>query len=157
MAQINPMGISQQNANQFMAVPQNYGAASPVNNGQGQPFVNTISNSIVWTETEDEAKNWMVGPNNRVFVFVGDNKTLYIKEKNSDGRPLKTEIYDLNKRQVIEEGNPIDLSGYVKIDDVQSMIDNAVQKALSENRRNNNRNFQNRRNYSRNGGGMNDE
>lgn len=117
-----------------------------------QAFSSTISNSIVWVETEDEAKTWMVGPNNRVFVFVGDNKVLYVKEKNSDGRPLKTEIYDLDKRQTIEEGTSVDLSGYVKKDDVQSMIDAAVAKALAESNKNRNRNFQNRKNYNRNGG-----
>lgn len=113
---------------------------------------NAILNSIVWTETEEEAKTWMVGPNNRVFVFVGNNEVLYIKEKNSDGRPLKTEIYDLNKRQIIEEGGSIDLTGYVKKDDVQSMIDAAVAKALAESNKNRNRNFQNHRNFNRNGG-----
>ena len=113
---------------------------------------NTISNSIVWVETEDEAKTWMVGPNNRVFAFVGDNTSLYIKEKNSDGRPLKTEIYDLVKRQVIEDGDQVDLSKYVKKEDVQSMIDAAVSKALAESNRNRNKNFQNRKNYNRNGG-----
>jgi hypothetical protein len=120
---------------------------SPAN----QAFSNTISNSIVWVETEDEAKNWMVGPNNRVFVFVGDNEILYVKEKNSDGRPLKTEIYDLNKRQVIEEGSQVDLSGYVKKEDVQAMIDAAVSRAVSESR-NKNKNFQNHKNSNRNGG-----
>ena len=119
-------------------------------NSPTQP--NAILNSIVWTETEEEAKTWMVGPNNRVFVFVGNNEVLYIKEKNSDGRPLKTEIYDLNKRQIIEEGGSVDLSGYVKKDDVQSMIDAAVAKALAENNKNRNRNFQNHRNFNRNGG-----
>lgn len=111
---------------------------------------NTITNSIVWVEKEDEGKNWMVGPNNRVFIFVGDNEVLYIKEKNSDGRPLKTEVYDLSKRQVIEEGTPVDLTGYVRKDDVQAMIDDAVNKALNENRRN--KNYQNHRNFNRNGG-----
>lgn len=131
-----------------IGVNQNPTQISPVN----QMFSNTISNSIVWVETEDEAKTWMVGPNNRVFVFVGDNQTLYVKEKNSDGRPLKTEIYDLNKRQTIEEGTSVDLTNYVKKDDVQSMIDAAVAKALAEN--NKNKNFKNNyrnKNY-RNGG-----
>lgn len=122
----------------------------PVQAPLSQAIPNTISNSIVWVETEDEARNWMVGPNNRVFVFVGDNKILYIKEKNSDGRPLKTEVYDLDKRQLIEEGASVDLTNYVRKDDVQAMIDDAVNKALNENRRN--KNFQNHRNFNRNGG-----
>lgn len=143
--QINQYGISQQNANQFSQMQPNYMQPQPGQLPMSQPFSNTISNSIVWTETEEEGKNWMVGPNNRVFIFVGDNKVLYIKEKNSDGRPLKTEIYDLTKRQVIEEGESIDLSGYVRKEDVQSMIDDAVNKALAEN----NRNIQNNRNNYR--------
>ena len=115
-----------------------------------QAFSNTISNSIVWVETDDEAKTWMVGPNNRVFIFVGDNETLYIKEKNSDGRPLKTEIYDMNRRQVIEDSQ-VDLSGYVKKEDVQAMIEAAVSKAVAETKKN--RNFQNHgKNGNRNGG-----
>lgn len=134
---LSPVGTNL-NTNPTQTIPTNQG------------FTNTISNSIVWVETEDEAKNWMVGPNNRVFVFVGDNKVLYVKEKNSDGRPLKTEIYDLDKRQIIEEGQTVDLNNYVKKDDVQSMIDAAVAKALSESRKN--KNFQNHRNNSRNGG-----
>lgn len=148
------MAISQYGSQMYAPMGQNgpsIGANQNVPaqiNPVAQAFTNTISNSIVWVETEDEAKTWMVGPNNRVFVFVGDNKTLYIKEKNSDGRPLKTEIYDLDKRKVIEEGTP-DLSGYVKKEDVQSMIDAAVSKALSESNKNRNRNFQNNRKYNR--------
>lgn len=133
----NQMGIN--------ASPQNFNTMQQATN---QPFTNTITNSIVWVETEEEAKTWMVGPNNRVFVFVNDNDVLYIKEKNSDGRPLKTEIYDLTKRQVIEEGGSIDLKDYVRKDDVSKMISDAVAAALAErdNRRNNYRNNQNRRN-----------
>ena len=140
------------NTSPSSAVP-NYNTMQPATN---QPFTNTITNSIVWVETEEEAKTWMVGPNNRVFVFVGDNLSLYVKEKNSDGRPLKTEIYDLTKRQVIEEGESVDLSKYVKKEDVSKMIEEAVASALEENRRKNYRNNQNRRNSYRNGG-MNDE
>lgn len=140
------------NTSPSSAVP-NYNTMQPATN---QPFTNTITNSIVWVETEEEAKTWMVGPNNRVFVFVGDNLSLYVKEKNSDGRPLKTEIYDLTKRQVIEEGESVDLSKYVKKEDVSKMIEEAVSSALEENRRKNYRNNQNRRNSYRNGG-MNDE
>lgn len=88
----------------------NYGTIQPAN----QVFTNQIQNSIVWVETEEEAKTWMVGPNNRVFIFVKDNEVLYIKEKNSDGRPLKTEIYDLSKRQILDNNTSIDLGNYVK-------------------------------------------
>ena len=108
----------------------NYGTIQPAN----QVFTNQIQNSIVWVETEEEAKTWMVGPNNRVFIFVKDNEVLYIKEKNSDGRPLKTEIYDLSKRQTLDDNTSIDLGNYVKKEDVQKMIDAAVEKAISKTR-----------------------
>lgn len=108
----------------------NYGTMQPAN----QAFLNQIQNSIVWVETEEEAKTWMVGPNNRVFIFVKDNEVLYIKKKDSDGRPLKTEIYDLSKRQTLDDSTSIDLGNYVKKDDVQKMIDSAVEKALSKSR-----------------------
>ena len=81
---------------------------------------------------------------------------VYFKEKNADGRPLKTEIYDLDKRQVIEEGYSIDLSGYVKKEDVSKMISDAVAAALAE--KNDQRKYyrnQNGRNYRN--GGTNDE
>ena len=94
-----------------------------------------ITNTIVWVETEDEAKNWMVAPNNRVFIFVGDNNALYVKEKNSDGRPLKTEIYDLERRNIIEESSQVDLTNYVRKDDVALMIEDAVNRALKQNKR----------------------
>ena len=146
-----PQYNAYQQQSSFNQLPQQIGQPMPpVQAPLSQAIPNTISNSIVWVETEDEARNWMVGPNNRVFVFVGDNKILYIKEKNSDGRPLKTEVYDLDKRQTIEEGASVDLTGYVRKEDVQSMIDDAVNKALGENRRN--KNYQNHRNFNRNGG-----
>ena len=122
-------GINNQLPNMTTPV-SNYGTLQPAN----QAFVNQIQNSIVWVETEEEAKTWMVGPNNRVFIFVKDNEALYIKEKNSDGRPLKTEIYDLSKRQNLDDGASIDLDNYVKKEDVSKMIDAAVAKALSSNR-----------------------
>lgn len=152
------MNYTQQNYNNqpngnygLSASQQNFNTMQQATN---QPFTNTITNSIVWVETEEEGKTWMVGPNNRVFIFIGDNKSLYIKEKNSDGRPLKTEIYDLNKRQVIEEGASVDLSGYVRKDDVSKMISEAVAAALAENEKNrrNYRNQNHRNSYNRNGG-----
>lgn len=138
--------------NPYQQNPQSYSTPQQATN---QPFTNSIMNSIVWVETEEEAKTWMVGPNNRVFVFVGDNQVLYVKEKNSDGRPLKTEIYDLTKRQVIEGGDTVDLKDYVRKEDVSKMISDAVAAAMAERdnqsqRRYYNRN-QNGRNY-RNGG-----
>lgn len=141
-----------QQSNPYQPNPQSYSTPQQATN---QPFTNSIMNSIVWVETEEEAKTWMVGPNNRVFVFVGDNQVLYVKEKNSDGRPLKTEIYDLTKRQVIEGGDTVDLKDYVRKEDVSKMISDAVAAAMAERdnqsqRRYYNRN-QNGRNY-RNGG-----
>lgn len=131
---------------------QNQQVYNNLQQATNQPFTNSIVNSIVWVETEEEAKTWMVGPNNRVFVFVGDNQVLYVKEKNSDGRPLKTEIYDLTKRQVIEGGDSVDLNEYVRKEDVSKMISDAVAAAMAE--RDNQRRYyknQNGRNY-RNGG-----
>ena len=152
------MNQSLPNTYQFGQQPYNVTQQSynTMQQATNQSFTNSITNSIVWVETEEEAKTWMVGPNNRVFVFVGDNEVLYVKEKNSDGRPLKTEIYDLDKRQVIEEGSSIDLNNYVKKDDVSKMISDAVAAALAE--RDNRRNYrnQNHRNSYRNGG-QNDE
>lgn len=131
---------------------QNQQVYNNLQQATNQPFTNSIVNSIVWVETEEEAKTWMVGPNNRVFVFVGDNQVLYVKEKNSDGRPLKTEIYDLTKRQIIEGGDSVDLNEYVRKEDVSKMISDAVAAAMAE--RDNQRRYyknQNGRNY-RNGG-----
>ena len=137
--------------NPYQQSPQTFNNLQQATN---QPFTNSIMNSIVWVETEEEAKTWMVGPNNRVFIFVGDNAVLYVKEKNSDGRPLKTEIYDLTKRQVIEGDSTVDLKDYVRKEDVSKMISDAVAAAMAERdnsqRRYYNRN-QNGRNY-RNGG-----
>lgn len=128
MNQYNVPTTSMNNQLPNMTTPvSNYGTMQPAN----QVFTNQIQNSIVWVETEEEAKTWMVGPNNRVFIFVKDNEVLYIKEKNSDGRPLKTEIYDLSKRQILDNNTSIDLGNYVKKDDVQKMIDAAVAKAIS--------------------------
>lgn len=128
MNQYNVPTTSINNQLPSMTTPvSNYGTIQPAN----QVFTNQIQNSIVWVETEEEAKTWMVGPNNRVFIFVKDNEVLYIKEKNSDGRPLKTEIYDLSKRQIIDNNTSIDLGNYVKKEDVQKMIDAAVAKAIS--------------------------
>lgn len=122
-------GINNQLPNMTTPV-SNYGTMQPAN----QAFVNQIQNSIVWVETEEEAKTWMVGPNNRVFIFVKDNEVLYIKKKDADGRPLKTEIYDLSKRQILDDGASIDLGNYVKKEDVSKMIDAAVAKALASSR-----------------------
>ena len=154
------MAINQYGNQYYQQQGQNQnGPSSPVGPYSGQNqisplnqvFSNTITNSIVWVETEDEAKTWMVGPNNRVFIFVGDNEVLYVKEKNSDGRPLKTEIYDLSKRQMVEEGLGIELKEYVRKEDVQKMIDEAVAKATENQRNKNGRNFQNHsKNYKNN-------
>lgn len=122
-------GINNQLPNMTTPV-SNYGTLQPAN----QAYINQIQNSIVWVETEEEAKTWMVGPNNRVFIFVKDNEVLYIKKKDADGRPLKTEIYDLSKRQILDDGASIDLGNYVKKEDVSKMIDAAVEKAISKTR-----------------------
>lgn len=100
--------------NQNMAM--NYGYQTP----QAPPSIN-----LIWVQGIEGAKAYPVMPNQEVMLMDSENAVLYTKKADQQGRIIGFEIYDLVKRE--ESSAPqIDLSQYVKISDVQQMVNELI-------------------------------
>ena len=121
------------------AVPMNQmqQPQQPVQNNQP-----TGNQGFVWVQGEAGAKAYPVAAGNSVLLMDSESPVLYMKSTDISGRPLPIETYDLVKREerpVIPQAPvqqvqqpPIDLSQYVKKDDLESMVQEFVNKALEQ-------------------------
>lgn len=112
---------------------QNYQQPNPPVNAN-QPI-----NGFVWVQGEMEAKMYPVAAGNSVMLMDSENPVMYMKSRDSTGKYLPLETYDLVLRtpqvnQVNhEQMQPqIDLSEYVKISDVDRIISEKVQAAVEK-------------------------
>jgi len=96
---------------------------------------------FVWVQGEAGAKAYPVAAGNSVLLMDSENPVLYMKSTDQSGRPLPIEVYDLVKRQdnppqqripqpVIQQ--QIDLSGYVKLSDLDSLLEPRVQAMVNK-------------------------
>ena len=116
------------------------------------------STGINWVQGRAGANGFYVAPGQSALLMDSEDSVLYVKSVDMTGRPLPLEVYDLVKRDSVidapqisqkaqynQSGNNVpnvmssgasephvDLSEYVKKSDVEKMIADAVNKALSE-------------------------
>ena len=103
------------------------------------PSTYSPSLTMFWVNGESEAYSFPVSPGQSILMMDRNSMTIYSKSLDASGT-VSFEIHDLVKREPAPVPEPVDLSGYVKADDLDSIIDKAVNKALSK--RNWNRNKQ---------------
>lgn len=111
----------------------------PVNQMQ-QPQQNNQpagNQGFVWVQGEAGAKAYPVAAGNSVLLMDSENPVLYMKSTDISGRPLPIETYDLVKRDekpiIPQVQQPqIDMSQYVTISDLESKVEELVNKALEK-------------------------
>lgn len=152
-------GYSGQMYNTAVPTAQNYGT-TPVNWNQPQPQYyqqtsyqsqsqmqqpqpqqnQTTGNAgFVWVQGEAGAKAYPVAAGNSVLLMDSEAPVLYMKSTDSSGRPLPIETYDLVKREPVSHQPPvqqkmpeIDLSNYVKNEDLEAKVMELIDKALGK-------------------------
>ena len=108
-----------------------------------QPIQQQNQSSIVWVQGEAGAKAYPVAAGNSVLLMDSENPVLYMKSTDSSGKPLPIETYDLVKRepvsyqpipqaQVQQKMPDIDLSNYVKNEDLEAKVMELIDKSLGK-------------------------
>lgn len=129
---------------------QNMQTVAPMNQmnqmNQGYQIPNTQQipgqpvNGFVWVQGEMEAKMYPVAAGNSVMLMDSENPVLYMKTRDNTGKYLPMETYDLVQRvtpQVSQGAGAvaapqIDLSEYVKISELETMINEKVKEAVDK-------------------------
>lgn len=93
---------------------------------------------FTWVNGISEVYQFPVSPGQSALFMDRESSVIYSKSTDTTGR-TGIEIYDLVKREDPILESPVDLSGYVKSEDLEDIINRAVNKALS--RKNQNRPF----------------
>ncbi len=118
--------------------------AAPMNQMQQpqQAGPSSGNQGFVWVQGEAGAKAYPVAAGNSVLLMDSENPVLYMKSTDISGRPLPIETYDLVKREerpvipqapVQQAQQPqIDMSQYVTINDLESKVEELVNKALEK-------------------------
>lgn len=88
------------------------------------------ASSFVWVQGEAGAKAYPVAAGNRVALFDSENPVVYIKATDAYGKPAEMEVYDLVKRNIVEE-SPTEAVDFVKREEIESMVRSEVEKALA--------------------------
>lgn len=106
---------------------------------QNQPAGNS---GFVWVQGEAGAKAYPVGAGHSVLLMDSEAPVLYMKSTDSSGRPLPIETYDLVKREAtsyqsapqapVPKAPEIDLSEYMKASDLETMVNELIEKALGK-------------------------
>ena len=99
----------------------------PVVAQQQQQPTYTNGGNLYFVGSEDEAKNWIVNPNQTVYLLDRNNARLYIKtvEKNGMAEPL--EVFSLDTPQVKEE-KPVEYATKEDLEKVQSKLKSEIRK-----------------------------
>ena len=100
--------------------------------------------SIIWVQGEAGAKAYPVAAGQSVLLMDSEDAVLYVKSTDISGRPLPMESYDLVKRESVINTSQIsqrtqenilqnnDMSEYVKISDLETRVNDMVNKAVSK-------------------------
>lgn len=134
-------------AQAYGTTPVNYNTAVPMQQPMyQQPNQNQNMNSntgFVWVQGEAGAKAYPVAAGNSVLLMDSEAPVLYMKSTDSSGRPLPIETYDLVKREPVsyqqipqapvqQKMPDIDLSNYVKNEDLEAKVMELIDKALGK-------------------------
>ena len=87
----------------------------------------TNGGNLYFVGSEDEAKNWIVGPNQTVYLLDRNNARLYIKtvEKNGMAEPL--EVFTLGSQEIKEEPT-VEYATKEDLEKVQAKLKSEIRK-----------------------------
>lgn len=123
------------------AAPVNYN--QPVQNYGMQPYQSApqqIQTSMAFVNGSIEGRAYPVAPGNRVYLFDTDGRTFYVKGVDFNGMPLPFKTYDytetveqqLPMQSQSYDGQPtVDMSNYIRRDEVENMIAQEVERRMA--------------------------
>lgn len=94
-----------------------------------QPFQRTIIDRV---QGEASADVYPVQPGQEVILFDMDNPLVYRKARSADNKLEKQRFRLVPDEKEVEKKQTLDLSGYVKEEDIAQIVAEAVEKKLSE-------------------------
>lgn len=100
-----------------------------------QLYNQQLNSGFQWVQGEAAAKAYHVDPGQTVLLMDSDNPVLYYKSTDQSGRPIPMIIYDLVERkssEPISSNQTLDLSEYVKRDEIEEIIQNAVVQSIEQ-------------------------
>lgn len=103
------------------------------------PQIQQPVNQFEWVSGgEMEATAYPLAPGHSVILMDSENPVIYLKTRESNGKYLPMEIYDLVKREKMQQvpqaqtQTQIDLSAYVRKDDLGNIIAPLIQEAVDK-------------------------
>lgn len=130
---------------------QNNGVYSGQQYGQQQqntqlpPSSQATSMKADWAQGEAAARAYPCAPGMLTLLMDNETPTLYVKQTDPSGRPYPLEVYDLIKRETYQsqypaysQSNqthqlpPVDMSDYVKHEELESEISTIVKRAIND-------------------------
>ena len=132
--QQNPQAQFQQPAfQQNTQVPQ---IPPSVQQNTQVPQIQQPVNQFEWVSGEMEASSYPLAPGHSVILMDSENPVIYMKTRENNGKYLPMDIYDLVKRekmqQVPKAQTQLDLSAYVRKDDLGNIIAPLIQEAVDK-------------------------
>lgn len=103
----------------------------PTNYQQYSPQYDVPKTVLDRVQGEASANIYPVQPGQEVILIDIDNPYIYRKERGLDNKLIQKR-FRLVEDEPIEEKPKVDLSGYVREDDIAQMIADAVDKKMSE-------------------------
>ena len=119
------------NFNQLMGMPQR-NQFMPYFNSSPSAGANASTNNIVWVQGIEGAKAWQLSPNSMVILLDSEAEgKMYIKVSDNIGMSTLrifnyVEEITANATSNVTENKSLDLSEYVKKDELENMIRNIV-------------------------------
>lgn len=121
------------NPNTLGAYNPQYGSMTPAPTQTQQ----SAQNQVIFYYVQDAtaANNWLLGKNEKVYLMDSNQPVLYLKATDQDGRYYPMKTFDLVEREIPVQGPnqtpPIDTSSFVKRDEIDKMVTDAIKAYFS--------------------------
>lgn len=110
-----------------------YGSIAPVPTQTQQPSQNQVI--FYYVQDATAANNWLLGKNEKVYLMDSSQPVMYLKATDQDGRYYPMKTFDLVEREIPVQGPnpapPIDTSSFVKRDEIDKMVTDAIKVYFS--------------------------
>ena len=120
---VNPLG----------AYNSQFGSTAAVSTQTQQPAQNQVI--FYYVQNSEAANNWLLGKNEKVYLMDSSQPVMYLKATDQDGRYYPMKTFDLVEREIPVQGPnqapPIDTSSFVKRDEIDKMVTDAIKAYFS--------------------------
>lgn len=120
-------------ANPLGAYNPQYCSTTPVPTQTQQPAQNQVI--FYYVQNSEAANNWLLGKNEKVYLMDSSQPVMYLKATDQDGRYYPMKTFDLVEREIPVQGPnpapPIDTSSFVKRDEIDKMVTDAIKAYFS--------------------------